>query len=60
MVHESAGATQAQHAHPEVVEVMRDVGIDLSERPTERAAVGYALMAFAAGCLGCGSRPIWK
>ena len=33
----SAGTTPAEHVHPEVVEVMRELGIDLADRVPQTA-----------------------
>ncbi|MBK8173263.1 MAG: arsenate reductase ArsC [Sandaracinaceae bacterium] len=50
----SAGTNPAQHVHPEVIEVMREVGIDLSaarpQRLTQELAEGAALLI----TMGCG------
>jgi arsenate reductase len=50
----SAGTEPAAHVHPEVVEVMREIGIDLSDaRPallTSELAAGAALLV----TMGCG------
>ena len=49
----SAGSRPAQHVHPEVVEVMREIGIDL-ERHTphrlERADMEWADVVVTMGC----------
>jgi arsenate reductase (thioredoxin) len=49
----SAGTTPAQHVHPEVVEVMGEVGIDLSgvtPRELSRAMVERADVVVTMGC----------
>jgi arsenate reductase len=50
----SAGTEPAAHVHPEVVEVMREVGIDLSQaiptRLTPEVAAGASLLV----TMGCG------
>ena len=49
----SAGTTPAEHVHPEVVQVMREVGIDLSDRNPRlltRELVGQADIVVTMGC----------
>jgi arsenate reductase (thioredoxin) len=49
----SAGSRPAQHVHPEVVDVMREVGIDLSDRTPhllDRADMEWADMVVTMGC----------
>jgi arsenate reductase (thioredoxin) len=49
----SAGSNPAAHVHPEVVEVMRERGIDLSERvprALDRADVEWADLVVTMGC----------
>jgi arsenate reductase (thioredoxin) len=49
----SAGTTPADHVHAEVVEVMRELGIDLAERrpkPLTRALVEQADLVITMGC----------
>jgi len=49
----SAGTTPADHVHPEVVEVMAELGIDLSERrprKLERADAEWADIVVTMGC----------
>jgi arsenate reductase (thioredoxin) len=49
----SAGTEPAQQVHPEVVEAMREVGIDLSERTPhllERADAEWADLVVTMGC----------
>jgi protein-tyrosine-phosphatase len=50
---DSAGTTPAERVHPEVVEVMRELGIDLSERrpqALDRAAAERADVVVTMGC----------
>ncbi len=50
---QSAGTAPAEHVHPEVVEVMREVGIDLSgvaPRELSRATVERADVVITMGC----------
>jgi arsenate reductase len=53
---ESAGsvADPHGHVHPEVVEVMREVGIDLSERRPQRLSDELAQRADVVVTMGCG------
>ena len=50
----SAGATPAENVHPEVVEVMREVGIDLSERRPQLLTRELAERADVVVTMGCG------
>ena len=50
----SAGTAPAAHVHPEVVEVMREVGIDLSGRRPRRLDLELQLHAGWAVTMGCG------
>jgi protein-tyrosine-phosphatase len=50
----SAGTTPAEHVHPEVVEVMREVGIDLSERRPRLLTRELAAQADLVVTMGCG------
>jgi len=50
----SAGTTPAQHVHPEVAEVMREVGVDLSDRVPRRLSDELALWADVVVTMGCG------
>lgn len=52
----SAGTTPAEHLHPEVVEVMREVGIDLSGRRPQQLTLGLAERADLIVTMGCGDR----
>jgi arsenate reductase (thioredoxin) len=52
---ESAGAEPADRVHPEVVEVMREVGIDLSRQRPKRLLVEMQLHADWAITLACGA-----
>lgn len=49
----SAGSTPAEHVHPEVVEVMREIGIDLEGRvphKLDEADVEWTDIAVLMGC----------
>jgi arsenate reductase (thioredoxin) len=50
----SAGTTPAERVHPEVVEVMREVGIDLSDRTPKRLTAELAEQADVVVTMGCG------
>ncbi|MCU0313894.1 MAG: arsenate reductase ArsC [Solirubrobacteraceae bacterium] len=51
---ESAGSKPAGHLHPEVVEAMAELGIDLSHRRPRRLTVDLQLGADWAVTMGCG------
>jgi arsenate reductase len=51
---ESAGSQPAKQVWPEVVEVMREVGIDLADRKPKRLTVEMQLHADWAVTMGCG------
>lgn len=51
---ESAGSHPARRVWPEVVEVMREVGIDISDRKPKRLTVEMQLHADWAVTMGCG------
>ena len=51
---ESAGTTPGERVHPEVVEAMREVGIDLSDRKPQKLAQGLAEKADVVVTMGCG------
>jgi protein-tyrosine-phosphatase len=51
---ESAGSEPGREVWPEVVEVMREVGIDLSRRKPKRLSVEMQLHADWAVTMGCG------
>jgi protein-tyrosine-phosphatase len=51
---ESAGTTPAQHVHPEVVEVMRELDIDLSDRTPRELTREMAERADVVVTMGCG------
>lgn len=51
---ESAGTSPADHVHPEVVEVMREAGIDLSGHRPRKLTVEMQLHADWAVTMGCG------
>ena len=50
----SAGTTPAEHVHPEVVEVMQELGIDLSGRQPQLLTRGLAEWADVVVTMGCG------
>jgi len=50
----SAGTTPAEHVHPEVVEVMRELGIDLAERRPALLTRELAARAEVVVTMGCG------
>lgn len=52
---ESAGSDPARKIFPEVVEVMREVGIDISHRRPQRLSVEMQLHADWAVTMGCGA-----
>jgi arsenate reductase (thioredoxin) len=51
---ESAGTTPGEQVHPEVVEVMREVGIDLSEKMPQKLTDDVAQRADVVVTMGCG------
>ena len=51
---ESAGTTPADRVHPEVVEAMLELGIDLSEREPQRLTDEMAGAADVVVTMGCG------
>ena len=50
----SAGTTPAERVHPEVVEAMRELGIDLSDRTPRRLSREDAEWADVVVTMGCG------
>ena len=50
----SAGTTPAEHVHPEVVEVMRELGIDLADRRPQLLTRELAEQADVVVTMGCG------
>lgn len=52
----SAGTTPADRLHPEVVEAMREVGIDLSSRRPRLLTRGLAEQADVVVTMGCGDK----
>jgi len=50
----SAGTTPGDRVHPEVVEVMREVGVDLSQRVPQRLTTELAQQADVVVTMGCG------
>jgi arsenate reductase (thioredoxin) len=50
----SAGTTPADHVHPEVVEVMRELGIDLADRAPQALTRELAERADVVVTMGCG------
>ncbi len=52
----SAGTTPGEHVHPEVVEVMRELGIDLSDRHPQLLTRELAEQADLIITMGCGDK----
>ena len=50
----SAGTTPAEHVHPEVVEVMNEIGIDLTNRTPQLLTRELAEQADLVITMGCG------
>jgi arsenate reductase (thioredoxin) len=50
----SAGTTPAQHVHPEVIDAMRELGIDLSDRQPQLLTRDLAEQADIVVTMGCG------
>jgi protein-tyrosine-phosphatase len=50
----SAGTTPGERVHPEVVEVMRELGIDLADRVPRALTVELAQQADVVVTMGCG------
>jgi protein-tyrosine-phosphatase len=50
----SAGTTPAERVHPEVVEVMRELGIDVSDRVPRKLTRALAERADVVVTMGCG------
>lgn len=50
----SAGTTPAKHVHPEVIEVMAELGIDLSDRKPRLLTTKLAEEADVIVTMGCG------
>jgi arsenate reductase len=50
----SAGTTPAEHVHPEVVTVMRELGIDLTDRRPQLLTRALAEQADVVVTMGCG------
>jgi arsenate reductase len=50
----SAGTAPADHVHPEVVEVMRELDVDLGERVPHRLELADAEWADVVVTMGCG------
>jgi arsenate reductase len=53
---QSAGTTPAARIHPEVVAVMHELGIDLSDRKPQRLTTELAEQADVIVTMGCGDR----
>ena len=51
---ESAGTTPAEHVHPEVVTVMHELGVDLSDRSPQRLTREMAERSDVVVTMGCG------
>lgn len=52
----SAGTTPADRVHPEVVEAMRELGVDLSDRTPQRLTTELAERADVVVTMGCGDQ----
>lgn len=52
----SAGTTPGEHVHPEVVEVMGELGIDLSDRQPKGLTTEDAEWADVVVTMGCGDK----
>lgn len=52
----SAGTTPGDHVHPQVVEVMNELGIDLSDRQPKLLSAGDAEWADVVVTMGCGDK----
>jgi arsenate reductase len=52
----SAGTTPGEHVHPEVVEVMRELGIDLADRRPQLLTRELAEQADLVVTMGCGDQ----
>jgi protein-tyrosine-phosphatase len=50
----SAGTTPGERVHPQVVEVMRELDVDLSNRQPQRLTQGLAEQADVIVTMGCG------
>jgi protein-tyrosine-phosphatase len=50
----SAGTTPAEHVHPEVVDAMNEVGIDLSAKTPQKLTTELAEQADVVVTMGCG------
>jgi len=50
----SAGTNPSPHVHPEVVTVMRELGVDLSTAPTTKLTPEVASQAQVLVTMGCG------
>ena len=51
---DSAGTTPGEHVHPEVVEVMRELDIDLADRRPQKLTSELAESADVGVTMGCG------
>ena len=51
---DSAGTTPGEHVHPEVVEVMRELDIDLADRRPQKLTSELAESADVVVTMGCG------
>jgi arsenate reductase (thioredoxin) len=52
----SAGTTPADHVHPEVIEVMRELDIDLADRTPQLLTPQLAAQADIVVTMGCGDQ----
>jgi arsenate reductase (thioredoxin) len=51
---DSAGTTPAEHVHPEVIEAMNELGIDLSGKTPQKLTTELAERADVVVTMGCG------
>jgi arsenate reductase (thioredoxin) len=52
----SAGTEPAEHVHPEVVEAMREIGVDVSDRVPRQLSRADAEWADVVVTMGCGDK----
>jgi arsenate reductase len=53
---DSAGTTPGERVHPVVVDVMREVGIDIADRVPQKLTTGLAQWADVVVTMGCGDQ----
>lgn len=52
----SAGTTPADHVHPEVIDVMRELDVDLAHRQPQKLSTDLAQRADVVVTMGCGDQ----